>query len=75
VTVAESAESFDNCQSSSTNYGPGANNVPLPPVRYIILKAQGEQTPCVLFYMIWGKITTNNSLQWIVYGKAFMEKA
>ena len=29
MAVAASAESFDNCQPSSTNYGPGANDPPI----------------------------------------------
>ena len=31
AAVTASAESFDNCQPSSTNYGPGANDIPFVP--------------------------------------------
>ena len=31
AAVTASAESFDNCQTSSTNYGPGANDIPFVP--------------------------------------------
>ena len=36
-TVAASAESFDNCQSSSPNYGPGANNLRVPPSPAVVI--------------------------------------